>query len=239
MTAPAAARLEVLPVTGLPEFAAGDDLAALVADAVADLRDGDILVISSKAVAKVEGRVVTGDRDTQIDKQSVRLVARRGATRIVETPHGFVVAAAGIDASNTPAGTLVLLPEDPDASARTLRAGLRARCGVDVGVVVSDTFGRTWRTGQTDVALGVAGLAPLLDLRGERDRFGNELEATVIAVADEVAGAADLVKGKLADVPAAVVRGLAHLLTGTDGPGGRRWCARRPRTCSIGVIARW
>ena len=215
-----AARVEILPVTGLPELAAGDDLPRLLADAAPDLRDGDVLVVSSKAVAKVEGRVVTANREVMIDTESVRLVARRGATRIVATRHGHVVAAAGIDASNTPTGTLVLLPVDPDASARRLRAQLSALRGVKIGVIVTDTFGRAWRTGQTDVAVGVAGLAPLLDLRGERDGFGNSLGVTVTAVADEVAGAADLVKGKLAGVPAAVVRGIGHLVGAADGPGG-------------------
>ena len=215
-----ARRVEVLPVTGLPELAAGDDLATLLAAAAPDLRDGDILAVSSKAVAKVEGRVVTGEREAMIDTESVRLVARRGATRIVQTRRGHVLAAAGIDASNTPAGTVVLLPTDPDASARRLRAELSALCGVRIGVVVTDTFGRAWRTGQTDVALGVAGLGPLLDLRRAHDGHGNALEATVTAVADEVAGAADLVKGKLAGIPAAVVRGLGHLVGAADGPGG-------------------
>lgn len=225
MSSAPAPRLVVEPVTGVPEVAAGDDLCALLSRALPDLHDGDVLVVSSKVVAKAEGRVVTGDRDEAITAESVRVVARRGDTRIVETRHGHVVAAAGVDASNTAPGTLVLLPVDPDASARALRAGLRALRGVAVGVVVTDTFGRAWRTGQTDVALGVAGLDPLLDLRGERDPHGNTLGVTVTAVADEVAAVADLVKGKLAGIPAAVVRGLGHLVSlaegpDADGPGG-------------------
>jgi coenzyme F420-0:L-glutamate ligase / coenzyme F420-1:gamma-L-glutamate ligase len=214
--------LEVRPVAGLPEIRAGDDLAALIAAAIdpAWIADGDIIVVTSKIVSKAEGRTVQADdREESIDRESVRLVASRGGTRIVETRHGLVMAAAGVDASNTPSGTVVLLPSDPDASARTLRAGLADRLGVRLAVVVSDTFGRPWRTGLTDVAIGVAGLAPLLDHRGEVDRFGRTLEQTVVAVADEVAAAADLVKGKASAVPVAVVRGLAAHVTEADGPG--------------------
>lgn len=213
-------RYEVEGVAGLPEVRPGDDLAALVARAASGLRDGDVVVVTSKVVSKAEGRVLqAADREAAIDAETVRLVARRGATRIVETRHGLVLAAAGVDASNTPAGTVLLLPEDPDASARRLRAGLRARLGVTVAVMVTDTFGRPWRDGLVDVAIGLAGLAPLEDLRGQFDPHGHRLDATVTAVADELASAAELVKGKLAGVPVAVVRGLGHLVTADDGPG--------------------
>ena len=215
--------LQVRAVTGLPEIQAGDDLAALIARAVEAgeaIVDGDVVVVTSKIVSKAEGRTVLAeDREKAIDQESVRLVASRAGTRIVATRHGLVMAAAGVDASNTPAGTVVLLPVDPDASARSLRARLRTLLGVRVAVVVSDTFGRPWRNGVTDVAIGVAGLAPLLDHRGTRDSFGQLLEQTVIAVADEVAAAADLVKGKTAGLPVAVVRGLAAHVTEADGPG--------------------
>jgi len=214
----AAPRVEVLGVSGLPEIRPGDDLAGLLAGVV-DLRDGDILVVTSKVVSKAEGRVVRGDREPAVAAETVRVVASRGGTRVVETRHGVVLAAAGVDASNTEPGTVVLLPEDPDASARRLRAALRERLGVAVGVIVSDTLGRPWRVGQTDACLGAAGLAPLEDLRGGKDSYGNPLEVTVTAVADEIAAAAELVKGKLARVPAAVVRGLDRLLSDGDGPG--------------------
>jgi coenzyme F420-0:L-glutamate ligase/coenzyme F420-1:gamma-L-glutamate ligase len=213
-----AASIEVLPILGLPEIEAGDDLAELMSAAL-PLADGDVVVVTSKVVSKAEGRVVAGDREKAIDSETVRVVARRGATRIVETRHGFVLAAAGVDASNVPQGKAVLLPVDPDASARTLRARLTQVAGVDVAVVVSDTFGRPWRYGLTDVAVGVAGLPPLEDHRGQRDAFGNELGVTVTALADEVASAAELVKGKLAGVPAAVVRGVRGVVGAPDGPG--------------------
>lgn len=222
------ARVEVVPVTGLPEVRAGDDLAALLATAAdahpgpGGLRDGDVLVVTSKVVSKAEGRVVAApDREAAIDAETVREVARRGSTRIVQTRHGLVLAAAGVDASNTPPGTVVLLPADPDASAAALRSTLHDRLGVRVAVIVSDTLGRPWRLGLTDAAIGVAGLGPLDDHRGRRDAHGHTLEQTVVAVADELAAAADLVKGKLAGVPAAVVRGLGHLVTDDDGPGAR------------------
>jgi len=186
--------------------------------------DGDVLVIASKVVSKAEGRVVrAADREQAITQQTVRVVATRaharGVTRIVENPQGIVMAAAGVDASNTAPGTVLLLPEDPDASARALREALGARLGVRLAVVLTDTVGRPWRQGVADVAIGVAGLRPLEDLRGERDSHGNALEMTVIAVADEIAAAADLVKGKAAGRPVAVVRGLAHLVTQDDGVG--------------------
>lgn len=215
--------LTVWALDGLPEVAAGDDLAALLAAAVAEdgrgLQDGDVVAVTSKVVSKAEGRVVRMDRDEAITAETVRVVAQRGATRIVATRHGLVLAAAGVDASNTEAGTVVLLPVDPDASARALRSGLLERLGVDVAVVVTDTVGRPWRTGLVDQAVGVAGLDPLEDLRGQQDGRGNRLDATVTAVADELASAAELVKGKLAGRPVAVVRGLAHRVTAGHGPG--------------------
>ena len=212
-------QLTVTGVLGLPEIKAGADLARLISDAAPDLRNGDIVVITSKIVSKAEGRVIRADRERAIDREAVRVVARRGRTRIVETRHGLVLAAAGVDSSNTAPGTVVLLPEDPDGSARRLRKALGERRGVSIGVVITDTMGRPWRNGQTDAAIGVAGLAPLRDHRGQADTFGNTLEVTVAAVADEIAAATDLVKGKITQVPVAIVRGLAELVTGSDGPG--------------------
>jgi coenzyme F420-0:L-glutamate ligase / coenzyme F420-1:gamma-L-glutamate ligase len=214
----------VTPVTGLPEITAGSDLPALVAGAVlatADLRDGDIVVVTSKIVSKAEGRVVAVPREQAIEEETARVVARRGATTIAQTRHGLVLAAAGVDESNTAPGTVVLLPTDPDESARRLRKGLHGRTGRTVGVIITDTMGRPWRAGQTDTAIGAAGVIPVRDHRGEADTFGNILEVTVAAVADEIAAAADLVKGKSAQVPVAVVRGLADLVTEQDGPGAR------------------
>ncbi|MEV5710546.1 coenzyme F420-0:L-glutamate ligase [Actinoallomurus sp. NPDC052274] len=211
---------EVFGLDGLPEVREGDDVAGLIAGA--DLRDGDVVVVTSKIVSKAEGRVlVADDREKAIDAETVRVVARRGATRIVQTRQGLVLAAAGVDASNTDPGTVLLLPEDPDASARRIRARLRELTGVRVGVIVSDTLGRPWRLGLTDAAIGAAGVSPLDDLRGRVDAYGNRLDATVVSVADELASAAELVKGKLAGVPVAVVRGLAGLVTEEDGPGAR------------------
>ncbi|WP_088313735.1 coenzyme F420-0:L-glutamate ligase [Kineosporia sp. R_H_3] len=216
--------LEIHPVHGLPEVAAGDDLAALVVATGTDLRDGDVLVVASKVVAKAEGRTVAAaSRDGAVAAQTLRVVAERrtprGTTRIVESRSGPVMAAAGVDASNVALGTVLLLPADPDGSARALRAGLRARTGLRLAVVVTDTLGRPWRDGQVDAAIGAAGLAVTDDLRGATDAYGNPLEVTVRAVADEVASAADLVKGKLEGVPVAVVRGLAGLVQDDDGPG--------------------
>src|SRR5690606_30465123 len=199
-------------------------IAALIPrDAV---RGGDVVVVTSKIVSKAEGRVqVADDREKAIEAETVRVVARRahdrGETRIVETRQGLVLAAAGVDASNTEPGTVLLLPEDPDGSARRIRAGLRERTGADVAVIVSDTLGRPWRNGLVDAAIGVAGLEPLNDLRGREDAHGNRLDATITAVADEIAAAAELVKGKLDGVPVAVVRGLSALVTKEDGPGAR------------------
>jgi dehydro coenzyme F420 reductase / coenzyme F420-0:L-glutamate ligase / coenzyme F420-1:gamma-L-glutamate ligase len=206
-------------IAGLPEVTPGADLAGLIAAAAPDLREGDILVVTSKVVSKAEGRLIRADREQAIDAETVRVVARRGPARIVETRHGLVLAAAGVDNSNTPPGTVALLPEDPDASARRLRKDLAGRLGVRVGVVVSDTLGRPWRNGQTDTAIGVAGVIPARDHRGQQDSFGNLLEVTLAAVADEIAAAGDLVKGKTSGVPVALVRGLAELVTADDGPG--------------------
>ncbi|WP_018566993.1 coenzyme F420-0:L-glutamate ligase [Streptomyces sp. PsTaAH-124] len=218
-TAPA---FRVWAVPGIPEVAPGDDLAKLIAAAEPGLADGDVLLVTSKIVSKAEGRVVeAADREAAIDAETVRVVARRGPLRIVENRQGLVMAAAGVDASNTPAGTVLLLPGDPDASARAIREGLRAVLGVDVAVLVTDTFGRPWRAGLTDVAIGAAGLRVLDDLRGGTDAHGNPLGATVVATADELAAAGDLVKGKAAGLPVAVVRGLGHTVTDDDGPGAR------------------
>ncbi|QDQ11928.1 coenzyme F420-0:L-glutamate ligase [Streptomyces spectabilis] len=221
MTAPEAGApaFRVWAVPGLPEVRHGDDLAKLIADAEPGLADGDVVLVTSKIVSKAEGRVVAAtDREAAIDAETVRVVARRGTLRIVENRQGLVMAAAGVDASNTPAGTVLLLPEDPDASARALREGLRDALGVDVGVLVTDTFGRPWRSGLTDVAIGAAGVRVLDDLRGGVDSYGNPLQATVVATADELAAAGDLVKGKAAGFPVAVVRGLPHAVRGVDGP---------------------
>lgn len=211
-------RVELLPVVGLPEFRPGDDLAAAVAVAAPWLADGDVVVVTSKVVSKVEGRLVGVPVDPEgrdaarrelVAGESERVLATHGRTWIVTTKLGTVQAAAGVDASNVARDELALLPLDPDASAARLRAGLAQRLGVAVAVLVTDTLGRPWRVGQTDVAIGSAGLSVLHRYAGRHDRQGNELTVTEVAVADEVAGAADLVKGKLRGVPVAVVRGLA------------------------------
>ena len=204
---PTTGRLDVHAAEPLPEVRPGDDLARLVAEA-ADLRDGDVVVVTSKVVSKAEGQVVQAERDAVIESETARVVARRGPTTIARTRQGLTLAAAGVDASNTEPGTVVLLPEDPDGSARLLRARLLALSGRNVAVVVSDTAGRPWREGQTDIAIGCAGLLPLEDHAGRSDPHGNLLEVTAPAVGDEVASAADLVKGKVAGRPVAVVRGL-------------------------------
>lgn len=209
----AVASYGVRALAGLPEVRAGDDLAKLIVAAGPGLVDGDILLVTSKIVSKAEGRIVEApDREAAIDAETVRVVARRGPLRIVETRQGLVMAAAGVDASNTPQGTALLLPEDSDASARAIRDGLRDALGVDVGVLVTDTFGRPWRNGLTDVAIGAAGVRVLDDLRGGTDTHGNPLSATVVALADELAAAGDLVKGKSAGLPVAVVSGLGRLV---------------------------
>jgi coenzyme F420-0:L-glutamate ligase/coenzyme F420-1:gamma-L-glutamate ligase len=220
--------VSVFAVDGLPEIHPGDDLAAMLGDALAGtLADGDILVITSKIVSKAEDRLIrAADREDAITAETRRLVASRtganGTTRIVETHLGLVMAAAGVDASNVPDGTIALLPLDPDASALALAKALRARFGVAVGVILSDTFGRPWRDGQTDVAIGAAGLHVVDDLRGSTDSQGRLLEVTVPAIADELAGAADLVKGKATGRPVAVVRGLGRYVTGLDAVGATR-----------------
>lgn len=220
-------RLEVWGVAGIGEIGVGDDLAQIIGDAVAgEIREGDVLAVTSKIVSKAEGRqVAAADREAAITSQTVRVVASReharGVTRIVENPLGLVMAAAGVDASNAPDGVVLLLPEDPDASARALCAALRARFGIDVGVVLTDTLGRPWREGQVDAAIGAAGLRVVDDLRGSRDASGHLLEATIAAVADEIASAADLVKGKSSGMPVAIVRGLGQLVGALDLPGAR------------------
>jgi coenzyme F420-0:L-glutamate ligase / coenzyme F420-1:gamma-L-glutamate ligase len=225
--------LRVIPVRGLPEVREGDDVAALIAAAM-ELEGGDVVVVAHKVVSKAEGRVVrlddvepsaqardlaSGEDPRRLEVilgESVRLVRTRPPLVIAETRHGFVCASAGVDASNAPEPhSVVLLPEDPDASAARLRDRLLELTGADVAVIVSDSFGRAWRQGTTDVAIGCAGLQPLLDLHGQRDATGYELHATVIAVADELAGAAELVRGKLDGLPAAVIRGFEHRGEGT------------------------
>ena len=204
----------VLPVRGLPDVRPGDDLAAMLVEQIA-LQDGDVVVVTSKVVSKAEGRLLPAGDDREatrlraVDAETARVVARRGATTIAETRHGFVLAAAGVDASNVHPDEIALLPVDPDASARLLRDGLRRLTGCTVAVVLSDTMGRAWRVGQVDQAIGSAGLAPVRDARGTSDTFGQVLVVTEIAVADELASAAELVKGKADGVAAAVVRGLA------------------------------
>ncbi|HKD98852.1 MAG TPA: coenzyme F420-0:L-glutamate ligase [Micromonosporaceae bacterium] len=220
--------LSVLPVTGIGDVRPGDDLAALIIAAAPWLADGDVLVVTSKIVSKAEGSLAAlpaepgpareAAKAAILTAETARVVATRGPTRIVQTHHGFVMAAGGIDESNVDPSHVVLLPKDPDASARALRAELRERFHLDVVVVVSDTMGRPWRIGLTDVALGVAGVDPLRDYRGERDAYGNELQVTQMSPVDEFAGAAELVKGKYDQVPVAVIRGLG--IVGTpDGPG--------------------
>ncbi|HUJ05664.1 MAG TPA: coenzyme F420-0:L-glutamate ligase [Streptosporangiaceae bacterium] len=209
----------VLGVPGLPEVGPGADLAELIVAAAPGLADGDILVVTSKIVSKAEGQVIAAEREDAIAAETVRVVARRGPTTIAQTRHGLVMAAAGVDKSNTAPGTVVLLPKDPDGSARRLRAAIAARTGLIIGVLITDTMGRPWRNGQTDAAIGAAGVAPLRDHRGQSDTFGNPLEVTVAAVADEIAAAAELVKGKTDQVPVAIVRGLPELVVASDGPG--------------------
>jgi coenzyme F420-0:L-glutamate ligase/coenzyme F420-1:gamma-L-glutamate ligase len=203
--------LRLIPLAGIPEVRTGDRLETLLAnaaEAAGGLEHGDVLVVSQKVVSKAEGRVEAADDELVVILREARRVRRRrGDLVIAETEHGFVCASAGVDHSNAPDGHVILLPRDPDASAARIRAALAGRFGVAPAVIVSDSFGRAWRTGTTDVAIGVAGMSPLLDLRGTSDASGHELRATVIAVADELAGAAELVMGKAAGVPAVLVRG--------------------------------
>ena len=224
MSRPGVDRLEAWAPDGVPEVRAGDDLAALVLAALdggAALADGDVVSVTSKIVSKAEGRTRVGDRDAAVEEETVRLVARRGATRIVRHRLGLTMAAAGVDASNVAEGSIVLLPLDPDASARALRRAILDRTGVNVGVIVTDTAGRAWREGQTDLAIGAAGLVVAEDFAGRTDAYGNPLHVTLPAVADELAGAAELVQGKLSGRPIAVLRGRADLVLppGEDGPG--------------------
>jgi coenzyme F420-0:L-glutamate ligase / coenzyme F420-1:gamma-L-glutamate ligase len=243
----AGAGLEVRGVEGLPEIVAGTRIGELVA-AATELRDGDVLVVSQKIVSKAEGRVrrlssaipgaqarrlaaVLGKEPALVElilEESREVVRAEGSVLIVETRHGFVCANAGIDSSNVPEPDAVcLLPEDPDASARRIRAEVGAASGATVGAIVADSFGRAWRLGQVEVAIGCAGIAPLEDWRGRHDASGRELAATAIAIADEAAAAADLVRDKASGVPAVVVRGLARHVGAEDGPGAV--ALRRPR----------
>ena len=217
---------------GVGEVVPGADLAALVAGAL-ELVDGDVVVVTSKVVSKAEGRLVEGARDDAVRAETVRVVARRGPVTIVENRLGLVMAAAGVDDSNVSVGTVALLPLDPDASASRLRARLHDIAGVNVAVVVSDTAGRAWRLGQTDIAIGVAGLAPLESYAGRTDGYGNPLAVTEPAVADELAGAAEVAAGKLTGRPFVRVRGLGArvLPVGVDGPGAR--AVIRPRDLDL------
>jgi coenzyme F420-0:L-glutamate ligase/coenzyme F420-1:gamma-L-glutamate ligase len=210
------ARLEILGVTGIGEITPGADLAAIIARAARDetrLCAGDVVVVTQKVVSKAEGRLVRTDPDDEtgrriVERESVRVLRRRGELVISQTRHGFICANAGVDLSNVDDGWAALLPEDPDRSARRLRDGLRHHAGVEVAVIVSDTFGRVWRRGVTDVAIGCAGIGAILDLRGTEDATGRELAVTEVAVVDEIAGAAELVMGKASAIPVAIVRGV-------------------------------
>lgn len=205
--------LTVIPVTGMTEIRPGDDLAGLIVRH-GQLADGDVVVVTQKIVSKAEGRLVEVDPDDPgarvdlIEKEAVRVLRRRGELLITETRHGFVCANSGVDFSNVASGWAALLPEDSDRSARRIRDGIRGATGLEVGVIVSDTFGRTWRQGVTDVAIGCAGVAAVVDLRGTTDALGRELQATEVCVADEIASAAELVMGKASGIPVAVVRGV-------------------------------
>lgn len=242
-----AGELRVIPVAGLPEFAEGMAVGTEISSR-AELHDGDVVVVSQKIVSKAEGRVrrlaaeipgaearrlaaVLGKEPALVElilEESREVLRAERGVLIVETHHGFVCANAGIDNSNlAEEGTVALLPEDPDASARRIRTEIAAASGATLAVVIADSFGRAWRLGQVDVAIGCAGLSPLDDWRGRADAGGRELEATLIAIADEAAGAADLVRDKASRVPAAIVRGLGHHVTAEDGPGAA--ALRRPR----------
>lgn len=209
----AANRLELVGVDGIGEIRPGDDLASCIAEAT-ELADGDVVVVTQKIVSKAEGKLVPIDPDDPrghraiVEAESVRVIRRRGDLVISQTRHGFICANAGVDLSNVAEGYAALLPDDADRSARRIRDGLRARAGVDVAVIVSDTFGRVWRRGVTDVAIGCAGIGAILDLRGTTDALGRELSVTEVAVVDELAGAADLVMGKDRAIPVAIVRGV-------------------------------
>jgi coenzyme F420-0:L-glutamate ligase/coenzyme F420-1:gamma-L-glutamate ligase len=201
--------LAVIPIEGIPEVGPGDDIAALITEAAPELEAGDVVVVTQKVVSKAEGRIVDAtEKEAAIASESRRVLRRSGSMVIAETHHGFVCANAGVDSSNITGDRVVLLPEDPDASARRIRSRLAHLTGVDVAVVITDTFGRAWRIGQTDVAIGVAGMDPFVDYRGTTDTHGRELFATRICIADEIAGAAELVMGKAEGICAAIVRGL-------------------------------
>ncbi|MCE2525438.1 MAG: coenzyme F420-0:L-glutamate ligase [Acidimicrobiia bacterium] len=221
----AASGLTVLGIGGLGEIRPGDELGTLIAGA-SDLRDRDVVVVTQKIVSKAEGRLVavahddTESRRRLVESESVRVLRRRGELIIAETPHGFVCANAGVDFSNVPEGHAALLPRDPDRSARRVRDAIRGACGRHVGVVVSDTFGRPWRRGLTDVAIGCAGVLAILDLRGTSDAGGRRLQVTEVAIVDELAAAAELVMGKDSGIPAAIVRGAPEAWFG-DGRVGR------------------
>ena len=212
--------IRILPVRGLPEVAKGDDLAEMIAR-VTELADGDVVVVTQKVVSKAEGRLVDLDPEVGhkplVEAESVRVLRRRGDLVISETAHGFVCANAGVDLSNVAEGTAALLPVAPDRSARRIRDALRHHVGVKVAVVVSDTFGRPWRRGVTDVAIGCSGLKPIIDLRGTSDALGRELQVTEVAIVDELAAAAELVMGKAENVPVAVVRGVDPSWFGEGG----------------------
>ena len=215
-------RLEIFGVEGIAEITRGADLVGMICEAT-ELADGDVLVVTQKIVSKAEGAMVEVDPSDPlshkpiVERESVRILRRRGDLIISETKHGFVCANAGIDLSNVDRGWAALLPDDPDRSARRIRNGIRGRAGLDVAVIVSDTFGRSWRRGVTDVAIGSAGLMPVLDLRGTQDSYGRELQVTEVAIVDEIAAAAELVMGKATGVPVAVVRGIDR---SWFGPGG-------------------
>ncbi len=236
-------RIEVTAPAGAPEIRAGDDLAAVLLGLLdldrGDLADGDVVVVTSKVVSKAEGRVRPGTREDALPGETARVVARRGPTTIVRNHLGLTMAAAGIDGSNVDAGHVVLLPLDPDGSARTLRASLRERTGHNVAVIVTDTAGRAWREGQTDIAIGAAGLVVAQEYAGRTDRWGNELAVTLPAVADEIAGAAELAQGKLDGRPFAVVRGRADLVLPPDVEGaGAASLVRAERADLFGYGAR-
>jgi coenzyme F420-0:L-glutamate ligase / coenzyme F420-1:gamma-L-glutamate ligase len=213
--------LQIIPLTGIGAIRPGDELTDILATALAPLtpKGGDVVVVTHKIVSKAEGRVVTieGDEEefkrTLVESEAVSVVRRRGNLIIAETQHGFICANAGVDRSNAESGTMILLPEDPDRSAHRIRVRLQHSFGVDIPVIISDTFGRPWRRGLTDIAIGVSGIQPVIDLKGTNDWAGRELEVTEIAAADELAAAADLVMGKADGIPAALIRGY-------EGPRG-------------------
>ena len=212
--------IRILPVRGLPEVSPGDDLAKMIAGET-ELADGDVVIVTQKVVSKAEGRLVDLDPEVGhkplVEAESVRVLRRRGDLVISETAHGFVCANAGVDLSNVAEGTAALLPVAPDRSARRIRDALRHHVGVEVAVVISDTFGRPWRRGVTDVAIGCSGLRPVIDLRGTTDALGRELQVTEVAIVDELAAAAELVMGKAENVPVAVIRGVDPSWFGEGG----------------------